>query len=296
MAGRGFEAYVAPVHPRAQVWRTVVGFVLIFLLYALLTAAVVVAGWWLSPVADRPFLFFAQSLDPPDTPYKTITLLFTFTGMILGVWLAARLLQRRGLRSVFGPGPRVLRDFVAAALAYGAVLAVFLLGWALVYDAEPNLPAVDWLRLLPVTILLLLYQTGAEELVFRGWLLQSLGARFASPVAWAVIPSLLFGAAHFNPSAFGSVTWVAMGATAVFGLFAADLTARTGSLGAAWGFHFVNNLVALALVAQKGSITGLALYVTPYAMDQGDVSLVTVLLDLGVIVLGWIVVRRVVLR
>ena len=295
MAGRGFDAYVAPVRPQQQVWRTIVGFVLIIALYALLTIAVVVVAWAVSPVADRPVLFFAQSLDPPDTPYKTITLMFTFTGMIAGVWVAARL-QRRRFRTVFGPAARVLRDFVAAGLAYGAVLAVFLGLWALVYDAEPNLPAVDWLTLLPVTILLLLYQTGAEELVFRGWLLQSLGARFRSPVAWAVIPSLMFGAAHFNPSAFASTMWVAVGATAIFGLVAADLTAKTGSLGAAWGFHFVNNLVALAIVAQKGTITGLALYVTPYGMEDGPVSLVTVAIDVGVILIGWLVVRRVVLR
>ena len=62
--------------------------------------------------------------------------------------------------------------------------------------------------------------------------------------------------------------------TAAFGLVAADLTERTGSLGAAMGFHFANNLLALFIVSIKGTLTGLALYVTPWGLaDEGTISL-----------------------
>jgi DNA-directed RNA polymerase subunit RPC12/RpoP len=37
-----------------------------------------------------------------------------------------------------------------------------------------------------------LIQTGAEEVLFRGYLQQQLAARFASPIAWMVLPSAIF--------------------------------------------------------------------------------------------------------
>jgi uncharacterized protein len=49
-----------------------------------------------------------------------------------------------------------------------------------------------------------------------------------------------------------------VGAAATFGLIAADLTARTGSIGAAWGFHFANNTMAITILATDGTITGLS--------------------------------------
>ena len=60
-----------------------------------------------------------------------------------------------------------------------------------------------------------------------------------------VLPSVMFGALHFwngNGAAEG-VLW-AIWATAL-GIACADLTARTGNLGAAIGLHMANNVFAL---------------------------------------------------
>ena len=39
----------------------------------------------------------------------------------------------------------------------------------------------------------------AEELAFRGYLMQALAARFRSPLVWWLLPALLFGAAALEP-------------------------------------------------------------------------------------------------
>ncbi len=53
-----------------------------------------------------------------------------------------------------------------------------------------------------------LIQTGAEELVFRGYLQQQLAARFASPLIWMVLPALIFGAVHYDPATAGPNVWL----------------------------------------------------------------------------------------
>ena len=49
-----------------------------------------------------------------------------------------------------------------------------------------------------------------------------------------------------------------------FGLAAADLTARSGTLGPAIGFHLVNNALAFLLYGEAGGVdSGLALFLFP---------------------------------
>jgi membrane protease YdiL (CAAX protease family) len=110
------------------------------------------------------------------------------------------------------------------------------------------------------------------------------------------VPSLLFGAVHFNPELGPGGAGAIIGAAAIFGLAAADLTARTGSIGAAWGFHFANNVMAVAVLSTEGTITGLSLFVTPYSVAEAATFDALILVDLGFLVLAWWLVRRMVAR
>ncbi|RVT82148.1 CPBP family intramembrane metalloprotease [Rhodobacteraceae bacterium CCMM004] len=289
-----FDRFVAPARAYPQIWRTLAGSVLI----AATVIAWVLAGFAAVALArgTDAALAVADLLGTQDGPAGTLLLLATFVGMALGPILAASWLHRRGAGTLFGPAPRVLRDFVAAAAGVGAVYGVGVGLWALVYDAVPNLDPSLWLTLLAPALIGVAVQTLAEELVFRGYLMQQFAARFRSPLIWAVVPAVLFGAIHWDPTAAGDAAiWVVASAT-LFGLIAADLTMRTGSLGAAWGFHFVNNVVALLILGTEGSLTGLALYRTPYAITDADLLAVMVGFDMAMMILAWLLVRRLVAR
>jgi len=134
-------------------------------------------------------------------------------------------------------------------------------------------------------------QTGAEELVFRGYLQQQLAARFASPVVWALLPSVGFGMLHYDPATLGANAWLVVGATGLFGLIAADLTARSGTLGMAWGLHFANNFVALALIAPLGDLSGLALFRVPFAMDDTGLMRLALAFDVAMLCTVWALAR-----
>lgn len=262
--------------------------------YALVTFLVFFAVWRITET--DPYFLWVEDIVSAGEPWHLLVLLSTFAGMAIGPMLAVRLLHRRRAGTLFGPAAQTLRDFAVATVTAFAVLGLTLVGWFIFNDPLPGLAPGVWLLLLPLALLGIALQTGAEELVFRGYLQQQLGARFRSPLLWAAFPALLFGAVHFDPASAGENVWLVVGAAAFFGLVAADLTARTGSIGAAWGFHFANNTVALTLIATQGTLTGLALFQTPYDVADTTAMRASIPVDLAVMVVIWLLLRRILAR
>lgn len=294
MPSPAFDAFVAPARGACALWRTALGTVLTVAVYAGSLAA---AGGITVLLLGRAGAYEAASgLAEAETPRATLALLATFAGMAAGPIVAAWLLHGRSPATLFGRAPRVLRDFVVATAVVGAFYAVTLGIWSMGFDAVPGLPPRIWLALLPLTLLGILLQTGAEELVFRGYLMQQLAARFRSPVIWMVLPAILFGLVHYAPAMSGPNAWILVLGAMLFGLLAADLTAATGSIGAAWGFHFANNTLALAVIATDGTITGLALYLTPYAADAEGAARLALIADYAILIGAWGLCRMAVRR
>lgn len=260
-----------------QFWRILLGAFVIVLIY----------GLWLAGL----ILFLNQRYGPllgntirdamfrGRTPGMALLGLFSFFGLALGPIAAVRLVHRRPAGTLFGPAAQVIRDFRHAATG---VLALNMIFFALALGDDSlrfgQSPGVFFLHL-PLAFACLLIQTGAEELVFRGYLLQQLAARFRAPQIWMLVPTLLFALGHYAPDLSGSAAPYVTVWAILFGLLAADLTARTGSLGAAWGFHFANNAIAMLLINSEGSFSGLSLWVVPaQPMDAGADSLLPSLL------------------
>lgn len=253
---------------RNALWRLALGLPLVLAVYAVSVAGL--AGLLrLATGPDAVWDWFAR-IQTADGPAATLMLLFTFSGLVAGTLAAGGLLHRRGVFDLAGP-PRALARDLALGLGVAGPLLLAALGLGLMQiDVSPNHGPGLWLALLPLALLGLAVQTGAEELLFRGYLQSQLAARFPSPWVWIPLPALLFGAAHFDPASAGGNATAIFAAATLFGLFAADLTARTGTIGVAWGFHLANNASALLLVALPDSMPGLALYTADVALaDSG---------------------------
>lgn len=207
-----------------------------------------------------------------ETRFGTVAAIFSLAAIWPGVWLALRLFHTRRMNTLFGAGGRLdWSGFRRAALVTLAVAGALGLFGAIFEPSlqRSSLPLSTWLSLVPAMAVVLLLQTSAEEIFFRGYLLQSLAHRFRSPWIWAGAPTIVFALGHF-PS--GAQPWMAaliVLAIAVFALGAVALVRATGNLGAAMGFHFANNLVALLLVASSTDQTSLALFVVPPVDDPG---------------------------
>lgn len=286
-----------PAPYRPALWRLALGLILAAIIYIIGTFAALLLGWRLIG-PDLSFDEWSFLFAAPETPEITLFLLLTsFPAMALGAFAAGKFLHGRGFGAYLGRAPRVIRDFaIAAGVTFGLAAITFLPVLFVGFDGLPNLDPLRWLSILPLTLLAIIVQTGAEELAFRGYLQSQLAARFKSAFVWMLVPSLLFGLVHYNPGALGENFWLPIIVATLFGLAAADLTARTGSLGAAWGIHFANNTMGLAVIATEGTVTGLALFRTPY--DAADPELIGWSIAGSAILLGlsWAITRRLTAR
>lgn len=198
--------------------------------------------------------------------------LFAFSLLILSVITVTRKLHFRSAVSLIGPPSQAWNDLRQVTLAcLGGFLLIELLPPYYSYAGGVwNMP-LAWLTTLPLAMIALLIQTGAEELLYRGYLQQQLAARFRAAWVWMLVPNLLFAAAHWQPHAASNEAWEYVAWAFFFGLAASDLTARSGTLGAAVGFHLANNAFAFLFFGEMGSTdSGLALMLFPAPEATGD--------------------------
>jgi membrane protease YdiL (CAAX protease family) len=279
-----FDAFVAPARARSSLWRLTAGLLLCVATYmvaiaAILGAAIAIAG--------------AESLEAwlgdsalGDTPLSVLVLLATFVGMALGPVAAAVWLHKRPIGSLFGPG--LVAGFGLGAAA-GALVLLASLVFPVPFEIVRNAPADVFFALLPVALLGLMVQTGAEEILFRGYFQQQLAARFDHWAIWLVVPSVAFGLLHYDPAGAGTNAWWIVAAATVFGLVAADLTRVTGNIGAAWGLHMVNNTFAVLIVGVDGTLSGLSWWVASVSTEE--LSPMLIAQDILVTTIIWLCLR-----
>lgn len=258
---------VEPAAPHSGLIRLVIGIVLIEAIYA---AALQIIDALLSNAPDR----IGDSYYYGDTTVGLLLQLSSFGLLIAATIIVALWGHGRGALSLIGPIQTFQRDLIRSFLFVLAFMLAMeaLPPWWDTSEIDHLRPIPQWLLLLLPALLALIIQTGAEELLYRGYIQSQLAARFPYPLVWLTIPSLLFAAVHWdNGSTFTESAQYSLWAF-FFGLAAADLTARTGSIGAALGLHLANNAFAFLFFAEvEGPDSGLALVLfTPGALAGSE--------------------------
>lgn len=289
------NAYVDPARAKPQIWRLIVGMVMVAACYALGLIAIVFAVALVSGAEYLNEFMLKLQMAQPLGPTGTLLLLATFIGMAVGPMVAVAAFHSRAIRTLFGPLPRALRHFLIAMAVCAAAYALSFFVSTSETELVDGLDRALWLSFLPLALVGVLLQTGAEEILFRGYIQQQLAARFRSAIVWLILPAVVFGALHWQPDIMGDNAIYIVAAATLFGLLAADLTAKTGSLGAAWGFHFANNVVAILFVSLDGPLSGLALFTA--SVDPASVEIrPLILLDMATTLVTWLIIRLAVSR
>lgn len=294
-AYKAHAAFVAPARAYPQLWRLFAGLVLSTFAYIALNQVFFAVAYDLSASRGGSLV---DELQTGSTPLAMYLLLFSFAFMIAGTALAARLLHRRSLGSLLGPRRKVIHDFRAVSLVVlGVMAAVFVLPpYDMGGDFVPNLPLGTWLLLLIPSLLAVLLQVSAEEIVFRGYVQQQLAARFRSPLIWMVLPSVLFAMGHYLPGSAGDNALLIAVWAGVFGILMADLTARAGTLGPAIAVHFWNNVTAILVVSLPDELSGLALYLSPFSMQDTEALQAWLPVDFAMMFVLWLAARLAIRR
>ena len=150
-----------------------------------------------------------------------------------------------------------------------------------------------WVALIVLTFLTTPLQAAGEEYLFRGWLMQQLGAwirnTYAALAIAIVVSSVVFALAHSSLD-----PWILLDLGA-FATAAVLLTWRTGGLEAAVALHIVNNVIVLVLLTLT---TGLSdAFITPDTTSDPVSTVISVVaLTAATAALWWLAGRRGVAR
>lgn len=290
MRYQGQDFLTAPARQSAELWRFGLGLVLVVGCYLALGHSYFTLLAEMVPAQDWPALL--EEIDNGSTPRGMLAILASFGFIIIALGLVLNLLHHRPLATLFGKGRLFLQQGLRVSTALGgfAVLLWFLPEPGILQPFH-NLDYLRWLALLPLALPLLLIQVTAEELLFRGYAQSQLAARFARPAVWLVLPALVFGALHYEPSLAGPNAWALVLGAALFGLAAADLTARSGTLAPAIALHVFFNVASLLYVTPGDTLVGLALYTYPFELTDPALLPIWLPYDLMTLLCAWLAAR-----
>jgi len=285
-----YQAHVAELKPTAQLWRIVLGGLLVPAGQAVATVVLFgLAALVLAALTRESFDWHFISLTEARTPFAVLVLLFTFSGFVAGVLAAMRFVHKAPTALLLGQNRSFdWRGFYRATAIFAAIGTVALLLASRLGQFEANLALGLWLLYLLPVALVVFVQVFAEELAFRGYLQSMLAARFASPLVWGGVPTVLFGLLHLGTALqFGANAWLYIMAPTLLGGIAAHLTVRTGNLAAATGFHFANNALIILLVAPPGPLGQFSLYTFDFDPNNIEAVRPIILGNIGLILLSY---------
>ena len=290
MSYEPYEQLIAPARPTKGLGRLFAGFGALIFFFILLALTLSRVQSVIIPT-EHHAQYFAE-LDTGATPIAMLLNLFFFLVMIIALWLAMWLVNHRTLRSLLGSPSLAIKQFKRVlGFVFLLYVALILLPAPAELQTTPNLDPRVWLTFLPFALIGLLIQVSAEEMVFRGYLQSQLAARFSNPVIWMAIPSALFALLHYGNATESASAWLMVVWAAAFGLAAADLTARSGTLGPAIALHFINNFSALLITAPENNFDGLALFTIPLSVDDSDLLMMWMPVELMVLLCSWLAAR-----
>ncbi|MBO7496014.1 MAG: CPBP family intramembrane metalloprotease [Salinivirgaceae bacterium] len=189
-----------------------------------------------------------------------VVLMLTFVFWFSLTWLLFKPFHKREPMTMISGDRRFRADrFFGAAGVYFIFLLIF---WALLVIVRPDaftfhFNAPKFFVGLLLAVIFVPFQTGCEELIMRGYLMQGFGLCTKSKIWALVIVTIMFALLHSNNnevSDFGFLRAMVVYLTgsAVFGFF----PVLNDGIEFSWGIHFAHNFTVFTLFAVEGNEYG----------------------------------------
>jgi membrane protease YdiL (CAAX protease family) len=252
----------------AKIWRILVGLIIFTIVYV---TPLVILGGMIAIFSASPSTDFTLG----TTPIDLAMIMATFIPAWFGIRFAMFWPFRTTLQSLYGVANRLNWRDLSIGFSFAfcilcvleIITALFLTGPGTGYEAQLVSTPDVWLMWFAPLFALILVQVGAEELLFRGYLLRTIWAR-GGRFWWAIfIPSFVFGLGHFSPNEFGPNAWLYAANTTVTGIILCAVTIWRGNMGAAFGLHLGVNCFSILILSNKGYLSGGALFLNQAAPD-----------------------------
>jgi membrane protease YdiL (CAAX protease family) len=177
---------------------------------------------------------------------------FAFLLVLIGIFFGIRIIHKRDFATLnyvdcFSPN-----EVLEGILVWGTLVMVGSLinqqdQWKYFLDNEVN---VSLLYMIPIVILSIGIQSYTEEVIFRGYLLQSLFFRIKNYYLLILVSSSIFGVLH---AAYGLE---AMLGVTLFGILHCFIVINRKSLAFVSGVHFINNFFFVYILAGDENAMG----------------------------------------
>jgi uncharacterized protein len=230
-------------------WRVVLAVLLILFMWQIIGAipSALVLVWGMLNGTLGPNLSLG-SLAGLDTTVNFVMLMLASIFFLCGIFLAMRFLHKRSLRSLVTPARSVDWGRVFQGSGIWFLLVAFVSASEALLFPGRYVWNLDLPRFIPFVFLALVFipiQTSAEELFFRGYVLQIAGLRLRNIWGLCTLSGVLFGLPHMlNPEA--SVNYPLLGLYYfAFGFCMAYISLRDGRLELALGAHAANNFFSV---------------------------------------------------
>jgi membrane protease YdiL (CAAX protease family) len=236
---------------KTDAWRFVVGiFILIVAIIIAQTpfAIAVIAEVGIEAMASLDEAQMLRVLDPNTSLFY---LLLPFAVAFFVMFLVVNKLHDQKTVNFLTTRSRFDWQRVIFAFLVVAVLAVLSLGIEFYLNPEKyvwNYDANKFFVLLLIAVLMVPLQTTAEELFFRGYLMQGVGLWARNRWVPLLATSLLFGVLHGSNPEVAKMGSILILVYILTGFFLGIITLMDDGLELAIGFHAANNLVVALLV------------------------------------------------
>jgi uncharacterized protein len=253
-------------------WRFILAIGLILFLWQIIGSlpSVLLVIWVLADGSPQTDVTSSGQFIGVDKNLSFVALMLASVLFMTGLYLAMRFIHRRPLQTLITP---------ARSIAWGRIFQAFTIWFILCslmsllevylhpgrYVLTFNLK--QFIPFFFLALLLLPIQTSAEELFFRGYILQGVGLRVRNIWILSAISGFLFMVPHFlNPEA--KLNYPLMGLYYFsIGAVMAFISLRDGRLEAALGLHAANNLFSGLLVNYSVTVMPTPSLYTVNALD-----------------------------
>jgi membrane protease YdiL (CAAX protease family) len=236
-------------------WRSVAGVILglsLFLLVTTVVSQALVMVFWATTAGDQPYRDYFTKAFAFELPTGMLAVNLGLATLIPIAWALMAMIHQMRPRWLSSVQPRIRWRYLFGCLAIAAVAlnGVMLLSTTVGKPLSIQTQQDFW-AFFAVIVLTSPIQAAAEEIFFRGYLLQALGSLVARPWFGVIASSVVFALLHGTQNVPLFVDRLA------FGLLAGLLVWRTGGLEAGIAAHVINNVFAYLIAGLTTSVAAL---------------------------------------
>ena len=184
-------------------------------------------------------------------------MLLPFVAMLAVLWLFVTKVHQKRFEAILTGRPRL--DWKRIGFGFGFWLLLTIVVEVVSFLIQPETYTFDFqpaqfFPVLIVVLLLLPLQTSAEEIIFRGYLMQAVGLIAKNRWVPLLVTSVLFGLLHgANPEVAEYGVGAALFSYIYVGLFLGVITLMDDGLELALGVHAATNIYAATVTTYPGA-------------------------------------------